>query len=111
MIGIAHLHREGDKGSVVVAVVDIHHVDQGATGRTVVVDVVQLRTGVCSGAVHQLLELVRVHETQQWRRVGCCLLSRLRGSSDVSHAIRTGFGHLCWCGLLCTIGSTVKTKW
>ena len=54
MIGIAHLHREGDKDSVVVAVVDVHHVDQGVTGRTVVVDVVQLRTGDCSGAVHLL---------------------------------------------------------
>ena len=73
MIGISHLHREGNKGRVVVAVVDVHHVDQGATGRTVVVDVVQQRTGVCGGAAHQLVEPVRVHETQQWRRVGCCL--------------------------------------
>ena len=47
MIGIAHQR-------VVVAVVDVHHVDQGVTGRTVVVDVVQLRTGDCSGAVHLL---------------------------------------------------------
>ena len=54
MIGISHLHWEADKGRVVVAVVDIHHVDQGATGRTVVVDVVQQRTGVCGGAAHQM---------------------------------------------------------